>query len=665
MHQVGLGVAAVNQTPLCWEGNRNRIIASIDAAKREGVAVLCFPELCVSGYGLEDAFFQPEVVRRSWESALAIAGHTKGMVVGIGLPVAHKSALYNGFLVLADGLPLGVVAKRYLAGDGVHYESRWFKPWPQGVRATLSESYLPREWTGIPIGDLDFCVNSIRIAVEICEDAWSLARPITSCARQGIDLVFNPSASHFARGKLSVRRQILFEGARLSGAVILYANLLGCESGKIIFDGDSRIVCDNQTMAETERFSFRDFELATALAPSLESRRTKQRAIHSLAVDPMDSKLTVYSDFNLGEHQVGNLSESLPRAPTAAWEDSEYVWFEEFWRAVALGLFDYARKTRSRGFVVSLSGGADSSCVASLVGLMARRGVGVFGPEDFARRLSLTAGTLPEVLYKVLHCIYQKTANSSEATEESASSLARDIGCRYTVLDIQPIVTAYQDLVEHAIGRSLTWESDDVALQNIQARVRSPSVWMFANISGALLLTTGNRSELSVGYATMDGDMSGGLNPIGGIDKCFIREFLVWLQTVGPHKGEVISGLFAVNHLQPSAELRPPTMDQRDEKDLMPYEILQSIEQAFVQDKLDIKDIFNVLTTRFEKLYSHQQLLLWLKRYFNLFARNQWKRERGAPAFHVDTYSLDPRSWYRFPIISSGFEEELSELEEV
>jgi NAD+ synthase (glutamine-hydrolysing) len=106
-------------------------------------------------------------------------------------------------------------------------------------------------------------------------------------------------------------------------------------------------------------------------------------------------------------------------------------------------------------------------------------------------------------------------------------------------------------------------------------------------------------------------------------------------------------------------------MDQRDEKDLMPYEILQSIEQAFVQDKLDIKDIFNVLTTRFEKLYSHQQLLLWLKRYFNLFARNQWKRERGAPAFHVDTYSLDPRSWYRFPIISSGFEEELSELEEV
>jgi len=184
---------------------------------------------------------------------------------------------------------------------------------------------------------------------------------------------------------------------------------------------------------------------------------------------------------------------------------------------------------------------------------------------------------------------------------------------------------------------------------------------MLANMRGALLLSTSNRSEAAVGYATMDGDTCGGLSPIAGIDKAFLRHWLCWLETQGPVGMQPIPALHAVNAQTPTAELRPKGSDQTDEGDLMPYPVLDVIERLAIGDKLPPADCLEILQTEFSE-HDQETLRAWVKRFFQLWSRNQWKRERYAPSFHVDDKNLDPKTWCRFPILSGGFERELSEL---
>ena len=184
---------------------------------------------------------------------------------------------------------------------------------------------------------------------------------------------------------------------------------------------------------------------------------------------------------------------------------------------------------------------------------------------------------------------------------------------------------------------------------------------MLANVSGALLLSTSNRSEAAVGYATMDGDTSGGLAPIAGIDKAFLRSWLVWMEHHGPHGVGPLPALEAINAQQPTAELRPPEASQTDEADLMPYAILDLIERFAIRDKQMPLEVWERLRGELPE-QPPRQLAAWTERFFRLWCRNQWKRERYAPCFHLDDENLDPKTWCRFPILSGGFDRELAEL---
>ena len=247
----------------------------------------------------------------------------------------------------------------------------------------------------------------------------------------------------------------------------------------------------------------------------------------------------------------------------------------------------------------------------------------------------------------------------------AAASVASAIGSRHLELAVDELVEGYVSLVSRALDRKLDWSTDDLALQNIQARTRAPSAWLIANLEGALLLATSNRSEAAVGYATMDGDTAGGLSPIAGIDKAFIRRWLVWLEQTGLAECGPLPALRVVTVQAPTAELRPsngPNGEaQTDEADLMPYDLLDVIERASIADKRAPADVFRLIEAQFPA-YSTEQLLLWLERFYALFCRNQWKRERYAPSFHVDDANLDPKTWCRFPILSGGFSRELAEL---
>jgi NAD+ synthase (glutamine-hydrolysing) len=235
--------------------------------------------------------------------------------------------------------------------------------------------------------------------------------------------------------------------------------------------------------------------------------------------------------------------------------------------------------------------------------------------------------------------------------------VADGVGARHHEVDVDALVKGYVALAEGALGRSLAWQTDDLALQNIQARVRSPSAWMLANVEGKLLLATSNRSEAAVGYATMDGDTSGGLSPIAGIDKNYLRSWLRWLETDASPALRV-PALSAVNVQAPTAELRPAEEKQTDEDDLMPYDLLDRIERLMVRDRHAPLEIFEILRLERPDVPAHR-LALWVERFFTLFARNQWKRERYAPSFHLDDESLDPKTFCRLPILSGGFAREL------
>lgn len=664
MKLIKVAVACVNQTPFAWESNFAHLRMAIEHARAEGATLLCLPELAITGYGCEDAFFMDGLQDTAFAQLEALAPLSRGMVVAVGMPVFHEKALYNAAAVLADGKIVGFVAKQFLAGDGIHYEPRWFKAWPAGEVDVLERTDADGSIRRYPIGDLVFDIGDVRIGFEICEDAWVANRPGTDLALRGVDILCNPSASHFAFGKFGVRQRFVIEGSRAFGVAYLYANLLGNEAGRVIYDGGGLIASGGELLVRGRRLSFHDVELSTAVIDIDGNRREQaRRGSHRPRHD--------------AERQVVEWPfvwpERRPEAPPSrepSWEDRNSLREEEFGRAVALGLWDYLRKSRAQGYVVSLSGGADSAACTVLVALAVQLAFKELGPGGVRQHLPWCR-RLIEVLDKgggataavgaLLACAYQPTENSGRVTRIAAETIARAVGAEFHVLDVDAQYKAYIATLEQAIGRALEWDKDDLTLQNIQARVRAPSIWMLANLRGAVLLTTSNRSEAAVGYATMDGDTAGGLAPLGGIDKSYLRSWLRWLERKSLVGLEPIAALSLINAQQPSAELRPPSHQQTDEADLMPYDFLEAVEDAAIRDKHTPTEVLQQLLPRYPE-HTPQQLAQWIERFFRLWCQNQWKRERIAPSFHLDDRNVDPRSWCRFPILSGGFERELAEL---
>ncbi|MFT3685714.1 MAG: NAD(+) synthase [Phycisphaerales bacterium] len=654
MRLLKIAGATLNQTPLDWAGNAANIRAAVRHARSQGVTLLCLPEMCITGYGCEDAFSGADVHRRAWGTLAELLPETKGMAVCFGLPLIYRNGLFNAVALAVDGKLAGVACKRHLAGEGLHYEPRWFKAWPGGVRAEVETPIGPT-----PVGDLMFDVGGVKVGFEICEDAWVAQRPGAQLAARGVDVILNPSASHFAFGKIGVRERFVVEGSRAFGAAYIYANLLGNESGRAIYDGGVMIASGGELAARGARFSMGDWSVTSAVI-DVDAVRTAQTRTASFEPDVREDPLAVRVDARLPE------AERLENAPVelAAWEQSERVKEEEFTRAVSLGLWDYLRKSRSRGFVVSLSGGADSAGVIVLIRAMAQLALAELGDAGVRVKLAymgLKGATLESVMSELLTTAYQAAEGSSIGSRDSARAIAAAVGGRHHELDVGGVASAYVSMVSKAVGRELTWERDDLALQNIQARVRAPSVWLLANISGALLLTTSNRSEAAVGYATMDGDTCGGLAPIGGIDKAFLLRWLRWMETTGPAGLSPLPALSVITSRTPTPELRPGAMNQTSEGDLMPYAVLEAIEEHAISYKRSPAEVVRALSSSYPNV-ERAMLAGWVEKFFTLWSRNQWKRERYAPSFHLDDHNLDPKTWCRFPILSGGFAAELAEL---
>jgi NAD+ synthase (glutamine-hydrolysing) len=643
--RVKIGAAFLNQTPLDWDANLEHLDAALELARQRGVGFLCLPELAISGYGCEDLFLAPHVRQRALDCLWKLLPRTKGVFTALGLPLELEGDIYNALVVCADGQLLGVVPKQTLAQTGLHYEPRWFKAWRPGrsIRLKLGG----RETR---VGDLIFKVDQACVGFEICEDAWAgLDRPAPRLSARGANLLLCPAASHFAFGKTRVRRELGEAVSKKHAMAYAYANLMGNESGRVIFDGGAYVLdAQGRMVAEGQRFSYQSVGMTEAVV--------------ELKARPMEE--------GSGLVEAG-FHPSEPPLPTAEPVEQVQRWEtqpeEELARAVALGLFDYLRKARGQGFAISLSGGADSAACAVLVRLMAELGSRELGLGGWAKALTSVPGLaqaadVDGAMPLLLRTLYQATVHSGPVTRSAAEAVAAAVRCRHDNVEIQFLVDGYRSLAERLLGRPLRWPDDDLVLQNLQARVRSPGVWALANAEGRLLLATNNRSESAAGYTTMDGDTSGGLAPVAGIGKHFLRRWLRWMEETGPEGLSPIPALKAVNDQAPTAELRPPEDGQTDEGDLMPYQVLDILEHACVVERLPPLLAWRAARAALPGT-DPAQLKLWTRRFFQLWSHAQWKRERLALSFHVDDHNVDPRSWCRWPVLSGGFKLELADLE--
>ncbi|QOI98475.1 MAG: NAD(+) synthase [Flammeovirgaceae bacterium] len=609
MRKLKIAGAALNQTPLNWKGNLDNIIQATTQARQQQADILLLPELCITGYGCEDWFLSDWLSEKAWKILLQLLPHSAGITVCAGLPVRIKNKTYNGVAVISNEKLLGITLKQNLAKDGVHYEPRWFEAWKPNEVIELNKHN-----TTVRAGDLIYEVLGIPFGFEICEDAWRVNRPGYALKQRNVELILNPSASHFALGKSSERESLVTESSSQLKCVYAYVNLLGNEAGRMIYDGDILIAQHGKLLVQNARLSFKPVNVLCC------------------------------------EVDVDNVNASEQKPVT---DNKER--YEELTRAVTLALFDYLRKSKARGYVVSLSGGADSATCTVMVAEMIKRASAELGWPEFSRLIFRDKHVTgyQQAIQQLLTTAYQSTQNSSTTTFEAAKQLAESVGAVFYHWSVNDEVKSYTEKIEKALGRKLEWNADGIALQNIQARARSPIIWLLANVKQSILLTTSNRSEGDVGYSTMDGDTSGSLAPISAIDKPTILEWLKWAE-----KNLGYTSLKLINQLKPTAELRPGK--QTDEDDLMPYTVLVAIEKEAIRQHKSPAEVYHALKNFYE---DKAALKKNIRKFFTLWASTQWKRERLAPSFHLDEMNVDPRTWCRFPILSSGFTDELNELE--
>ncbi len=669
-----VAAASLNQTVGDWTGNQRRILAAIDDARSRGARLLVLPEMCIPGYSLGDRLLMRGTLDRSWAMLRAIQRETSGMVVCVGLPLRHRGVVFNVVAVLADGALAGLVAKENLATGDVQYENRWYQGWPHG-RVELFET---PEGDAVPMGHLLFEAPGLgTLGIEICEDGWKGIRPGSILALAGAQILANPSASWFVIGKHRIRRRLVTQVSAEDHCTYLYASLLGCDATRLIFDGSLFVAHDGEVLAEGRRFVFDAEHVVVDHVVDIEalmrnrmeegSWRQQVEALEQGEYGAIPQKLRLPGDFST-PHAAAAAEPYWLRGTRPERLDPSLEWLAErglipriaeprdlphleLELALCLGLREYVKKCGIPGIALALSGGRDSAMCALLVHRMHRYD-----------RPDLDADALRAHVRERFTTAYMGTIHSSDATRDAARALAEEVGAHHLETGIQGAVDHHVALIEAMTGASLSWSDPvaDIALQNVQARLRGSLIWMVANLRRFLLISTSNKSEAAVGYTTMDGDTSGGLSPIADVPKSLVMTWLAWARDF--HDYRTIASVTAV---PATAELRPREMGQTDEDDLMPFFVLDQLMYQFVQHGRGPLDMFRTLWPSLSERYEGDAaaFAFHVRKFVRLLCQAQWKRERFAISFRVTAFDLDPKTGFRFPPVQAPFTEELEELD--
>jgi NAD+ synthase (glutamine-hydrolysing) len=516
-----LALAQINATVGDLDGNTGKIIRHIDQARDCGADLVAFPELAITGYPPEDLLLKPRFIADNLDRLAEIVHHTRGIAAVVGFADADGD-IFNAAAIIHDGRLVGVHHKNYLPNYGVFDEDRYFRA---GQQADV------------------YVVNGVRVGVSICEDIWYPVGPATTQAAAGAELILNVNASPYHAGKRHQRERMLATRAADNMLIVAYVNMVGGQD-ELVFDGASLIFRQSgELLARGTQFAedlvVADLDVEGVFRARLHDPR-RRKAI--LSTPPDGARCIPVSD-------------TPSRQPKPSLPDRHPVLYEspaEVYQALVLGTRDYVQKNGFRKVLVGLSGGIDSSLTAVIAcdALGAGNVIGVTMPSRY----------------------------SSPISSEDAHKLAANLGMHVLTIPIEPAFQAYLDMLSEPFAGT----QPGIAEENLQARIRGNILMALSNKFGHLVLTTGNKSELAVGYATLYGDMAGGFAVIKDVFKTLVYELAAYRNTLG----EVIPG--RVLEREPTAELRP---NQRDVDSLPLYATLDPILRAYVEEDRSFEQI--------------------------------------------------------------------------
>jgi NAD+ synthase (glutamine-hydrolysing) len=529
-----IALAQVNPTVGDVAGNSRLISGWIARSREAGAQLVVFPEQVLTGYPAEDLWLKPHFLEAARRALDEIASDLEGIVALVGFP-EHDAATYNSVAVLAQRQIRAVYRKVLLPNYGVFDERRYFEP---GDEPMLVE------------------VAGARVGLTICEDIWYPGPPASVEVLAGASLIANPSASPYHRGRGAYRERLVQERARETGAAFAVCNLVGGQD-ELVFDGHSVVVSpEGETLARAPQFAEElllcDLELPLGRQLGEEDAPPTLEGTRGQAV-PVAARFDA-------PPPTGSVQPLLSETLEAE---------AEVYEALKLGLRDYVRKNGFERVLVAVSGGIDSALVALIA-------ADALGPE----RLS---------------CVVMPSPHSSEETQADARRIVDKIGADLIEIPIDPAMRAYEALLDSSGKGAASADGDEgpvtesareretggagmqLAAENIQARIRGNLVMALSNRFGWLVLTTGNKSEMSVGYATLYGDMAGGFAVIKDVPKTLVYRLVRYRNRLSG--GELVPD--SVLDRPPSAELRPGQLDQDF---LPPYEVLDRILAAYVEE---------------------------------------------------------------------------------
>jgi NAD+ synthase (glutamine-hydrolysing) len=565
MNQLRVALAQINTTVGDIEGNIARVLEYVQRARDLDSDIVAFPELAVTGYPPEDLLLRPAFVQDNLEALGEIISGCKDITAVVGFVDRDDSGIYNAAAVIHDGGLADVYRKQRLPNYGVFDELRYFLP------AAENPVYM---------------IAGVVVGLNICEDIWYPGHPTEAQAVAGAQVIVNINGSPFHAGKRHFREEMLADRAREYRVWICYTNLVGGQD-ELVFDGGS-MVLDPKGNLVARAAMFQE-ELLVVDIPVDEGERFGTRP-----GDAIGRYTTARPPLALSEEPANAAKPGIERriAPELSQE-------AEVYEALVLGTRDYLRKTGFSKALVALSGGIDSSLVATVA-------ANALGPQNVIG-------------------ISMPSRYSSDGSINDAKELAENLGIELIIIPIEPAHQAMLDMIESAFAAKGHEEAGS-AEENIQARIRGNVIMAFSNKLGHIVLTTGNKSEYATGYATLYGDMSGGYAVIKDVPKTLVYKLSRYRNTVGP-KQVIPEGCITK---PPSAELKP---DQLDEDTLPPYEVLDPIIEAYVEDNLNVDDI---VERGFDRVT--------VEKVVRMINGSEYKRRQAAPGIKITPRAFG-RDW--------------------
>jgi len=526
-----VALAQINPTVGDIAGNARLINEYTALARSEEASIVVFPELALTGYPPEDLLLKTHFLDAVGDALQDIAAQTQGIVAVVGFP-ERADDVYNAAALLSDGQVRAVYRKMYLPNYGVFDEQRYFQ---NGQRPAVFE------------------LDHVTVGVTVCDDIWEPGPPATTEALAGARLIVNLSSSPYHSGKGKTREHMLAQRARDNLAAVAFCNSVGGQD-ELVFDGHSLLIdWDGRVVARAPQFE--ESLTVGIIDPAAAAGGRLRDPRHRTNVRRRRRR----ADAGIPQFEVERLAELTLEAPapeevTTGPVDEPLELDAEIYAALRVGVRDYVDKNGFSSVVVALSGGIDSALVALVA-------ADALGPDRVT-------------------CVSMPSPYSSEGTRADARAIAANLGTEFMELEIESVMRSYEEM----LAGPFEGREPDLTEENVQARIRGNAVMALSNKFGSLVLTTGNKSELSVGYATLYGDMAGGFAVLKDVYKGSVYRLVRWRNAQGD--GELVPA--SVLERPPSAELRE---EQLDEHSLPPYEALDEILEGYIEGDLDAGEL--------------------------------------------------------------------------